>query len=244
MAASEWEPRPPRWGVADAVAGWVSANVAAVVIGGVIIAAAGYSGVKTSHYPLWLIAVLQIPLWFGYVGSVVYAGRQKGNGVASDFKLAVELPSDALRGLMIGLACQFLLVPLVSLPWIRLLEHVQGKKIDLSSAARQLTDKANDPVGVVLLVAIVALGAPLIEELFFRGLLLRSLERRWGTTVALIGSSVVFGVTHFELPQLPALVAFGFVLAWLAVRYDRLGPGIAAHFAFNTASVVLLLTHH
>lgn len=238
------ETRPVRWGVADAVAGWLIANGAAIVVGAIILNGAGYAHVKAAHYPLWLLAVLQVPLWFGYLGSVVYAGRSRGNGVVRDFGARFVARTDIWLGVVVGLVCQFLVVPLVSYPWIKLLEQVQDKKIDLSQVARQLTDKANDPVGVVLLVLIVGVGAPIIEELFFRGLLLRSLQDRWGTTVALVGSAVVFGATHFELAQLPALTVFGFVLAWLAVRYDRLGPCIASHLVFNMATVVLLLTHH
>jgi membrane protease YdiL (CAAX protease family) len=238
------EARPVRWGVGDAVVGWLVANFGAVVIGSAIIAAAGYTDIHTNHYPLWLIAVLQIPLWFGYLGSVLYAAWQRGNGLRTDFRAWSRPVPDLALGVVVGVACQFLLVPLVSLPWVKLLEHLQNKKIDLSKVARDLTDKANDPLGVVLLVLIVAIGAPFVEELFFRGLLLRSLERKWGVTVALFGSAIVFGATHFELAQLPALIAFGLVLAWLAFRFDRLGPSVAAHLSFNTASVILLLTHH
>lgn len=229
----------PQWGIGDALLGLLVANLAAAVIGSAILAAAGYSGVKADHYPLWLIAVTQVPLWFGYVGSVVVAGRLRGNGVLEDFRLWVDARIDLALGVVVGLASQFLLVPVISVPWITML-HKHTK--DLDKVARNLTDKANDPLGVILLVLILVIGAPIVEELFFRGLLLRSLERQIGSAWAIVVSGLIFGAIHFELLQLPALAAFGMLLAYLAVRFDRLGPSICAHMTFNAATVVLLLT--
>ena len=238
MSDTPAEPRLGHWGLGDAALGWIAANLGGAIIGSAILAGAGYSGVNTEHYPLWLIAVLQVPLWFGYVGGVLYAGRLRGHGVLHDFKLRFDLRVDVALGIVVGLASQFLLVPLISYPWISILGKTSH---DLEKVARNLTDKAHDPLGITLLVLILVIGAPIVEELFFRGLLLRSIEDRFGTGWAIAGSAVVFGASHFELLQLPALIAFGAVLAWLAVRYDRLGPSILTHMTFNAATVVLLL---
>ena len=118
-------------------------------------------------------------------------------------------------GLAIGVVSQFVLVPLIYWPIFKLIGHQ-----DVSAAARQLTDRATDPVGIVLLFLIVGLGAPFAEEIFFRGLTQRSLDRRWGAVVAVGVTAVFFALTHFELLQFPALLAFGLVLGVLAH-----GPG-------------------
>jgi uncharacterized protein len=55
-----------------------------------------------------------------------------------------------------------------------------------------------------------------------------------------VGSSVVFGLAHFEPLQLPALILFGVVLGVLAQRTGRLGPGIVAHATFNAVTVLSL----
>ena len=147
---------------------------------------------------------------------------------------AVDVP----LGVVCGLAAQWVLVPLVSLPVLWL----SGKDFDeLAEPARELGDKATTPGGVVLLIVLVVIGAPIAEELFFRGLLLRALEKRFDTTVAVIVSSVVFGITHFQALQFPALTAAGVVFALLVVRTDRLGPAIVAHMAFNAATVSVLV---
>lgn len=235
--SSELPATPPRWGLGEAAAGWVGAEVLGLIVGSIILTATGYAGTKSTDLPLRLLVLVQVPFWAGLVLAVWYAGRYKGSGVVHDFGLRVRA-LDVPVGAAIGLACQFVLVPLISWPFL-VLSHKTAE--DLSSVATNLTDKATDWVGVVLLVIIVGIGAPIVEELFFRGLLLRALERRYGTAAAVVLSGLIFGITHFELLQLPALTAFGIVLALLAVRTRRLGPGIAAHAAFNLVAVTTLL---
>ena len=93
-----------------------------------------------------------------------------------------------------------------------------------------------------MLVFLVVIGAPLAEEVFYRGLLLRSLRKRGlGTVAAVLISSAVFALSHFQAIQLPALFVFGLVAAMLAVKTGRLGPSIWAHVGFNLTSVVVLL---
>ena len=129
-------------------------------------------------------------------------------------------------------------MPLVSLPLLWLTSQDPD---DLSKPARDLADKADSSWGIVLLVLIVVIGAPIAEELFFRGLVLRSVEKSIGTVWAVVISSIAFGLTHFEGIQTPALCAFGVVLALLVVRTGRLGTAVVAHMAFNGVSVIYLL---
>ncbi len=233
---------PTRWGVGDAMAGLLIANAAALLIGAAILAATGYiEEGAASELPLTMIALLQIPLWAGYLGAPLWAAKRKGNGVVADFGLRME-GWDVLRGIGAGLGAQIIAIPLLYVLIFALTDAVGwGIDHDLSAAARDLTDKATDPVGVVLLVLIVAIAAPIIEELFFRGLLLRAIEKRSGPRWALWVSSLVFGAVHLQLLQLPALTLIGLVLGWLTLRYGRLGPAIWAHIAFNSVAVASLL---
>lgn len=226
------------WGLGEAAVGWIVAVTLGATIGGLIVAAAGYSVANgTDDLPLWLIAITQVPLWVGLVGAPLYAVRSAGHSLRADFGFSIRW-IDVPVGIAIGLFCQLVLVPLVSLPWL----HVLGKSAkDLSAVADNLTSKATDPLGIVLLVVIVAIGAPIVEELFYRGLLLRALDARvpkWG---AIVLCGLIFGASHFEVLQFPALAAFGMVLAYMAMRTGRLGPSIMAHLAFNSFTVVYLL---
>ena len=229
---------PVRWGMGDAALGLLLANLFALVGGLVILGATGNlnSNGEDLDLSLALTAVLQIPLWFGYLGMPIYAAKVKGNGVVADFGFRMRW-YDVFTGIGAGLGTQIILIPLLYVPisWFVNID-------DLSEPAKELTDKATDPVGVVLLIAIVAIGAPIIEELFFRGLLLRSVQNRFGATIAVAASSLIFGAIHFQLKQLPALALFGLVAALLTVRTGRLGPAIWAHVTFNATATALLLS--
>lgn len=223
----------------DAAIGFLVANLLAALVSTVVLIAFGYVDADgtTGDIPIGMVALLQVPLWVGYLGAPILATRRKGNGVVRDLGLRMRW-FDVFGGSGAGLATQLLLIPLLYLP-ISLFFDLDS----LDEPARALADKATDPVGVVLLVLVVVVGAPLVEELFFRGLLLRSVQRRFGTAVAVISSSLIFGAVHLQLLQLPALTAFGVVAALLTVWTGRLGPAIWAHVAFNgVATAVLLLT--
>ncbi len=229
------EAAPVRWGLGDAWIGLLIGNVAAVFVGAAILSAAGYAGTDADELPLGIIAVLQVPLWAGYLTMPLYAAYRKGNGLVADFGFRMRA-LDVPVGLVLGVASQLLLVPLVYVP----IFWVIGER-DVSADARALTDRATDPFGVALLILIVVVGAPIVEELFFRGLLLRSAERRWGKVWAVVVSSLIFGAVHLQPLQFPALVAVGVVFALLALRTDRLGPPIFAHMGFNAVAVISLL---
>src|SRR5207248_6979391 len=51
-------------------------------------------------------------------------------------------------------------------------------------------------VGIVVLLLCGVVGAPIIEELFFRGLLMRSLRPLLGGAGSVIGQAVLFGLAH------------------------------------------------
>ncbi len=229
--------RARSWGIGEAVAGWVGAQVLGIVVGGVVVAAAGFKLDDPDAFPLWLLAILQVPLWGGLLGAVLWVAH-KGAGLRETFGFRARW-GDVPAGAAVGIASQYLLVPLISWPFVVLIAHKSLS--DLGETATKLTEKAHDPLGVVLLVLIVAIGAPIVEELFYRGLLLGALEDRIGTWGAVVVSGLIFGGSHFILLELPALSAFGMVLAALVVKTRRLGPAIAAHMAFNTVTVVGLL---
>ena len=91
------------------------------------------------------------------------------------------------------------------------------------------------------MVVAVVLVAPFVEELYFRGLLLRALWGRMGRVLTVALSAVLFGLAHVQLLQLPALVVFGLVAGTLVVATRRLAPAMWAHAAFNGVTVVQLL---
>jgi membrane protease YdiL (CAAX protease family) len=90
-------------------------------------------------------------------------------------------------------------------------------------------------VGMVFMVAILA---PVLEEMLFRGVILRSFLRQYPRWPAICGSAALFGCAHMNLYQYVAAVLMGIYLGWLYERTRSLLPCIALHATYNTASLL------
>lgn len=231
------ERAPVRWGLGDAAVGWLIAQVGGVIMLSVVLALSGYDADSVDDMPLGWVALAQTGLWAGLGGVPWVVARLKGNGIVADFGLRARW-EDIGAGVGAGLGAH-LLTYLLYLPlfWISDLTND-----DLEEQARELTDRAHSPLSIALLVVIVGIGAPIFEEIFYRGLVLRSLENRFGDRWAVGLSAVLFGVAHLQWLQLPALVVLGVILALLVQRSGRLGPAIATHVVFNMVTVVVQVT--
>ena len=84
----------------------------------------------------------------------------------------------------------------------------------------------------------VALVGPVVEELLYRGAGM-SLLARFGTPVALVVTSVAFGLGHGLVLALPTLVVFGFAVGLLRLRTDSVYPPVLVHCAFNGTSLII-----
>ena len=230
-------PRPPRWGLGDFLLGLLTGYALASLLAAAWFAISG----GDEDVDLAGRTLTQIGLWTGMVGACVLASRLKGAGrLSDDFGFRARWPDVGL-GAVVAVVVQLLLLPGLAL----LLRPLLGEP-EVSGPVRELVDEARGPAYLGL-VASVAIGAPIVEELFFRGLLLRSLQRRFPTGVAVAISSVAFGLAHFyPLPLrgvilvMISLSVFGAVLAGLAVRTGRLGPSIVAHATFNLFTILYL----
>lgn len=92
--------------------------------------------------------------------------------------------------------------------------------------------------GVVAVVALVGV-APLMEELLFRGHMAFGLQRRYGTTVALLISSILFGVAHMDPTAAAYASVAGLLLGQLALSTTSVWPGVALHAGINAMPVLL-----
>lgn len=237
--APDAAPAPPRWGLGDFLLGLVVSYALASLGAGLWFAVSGKRDLDLAGQ-----ALSQVGLWTGMVGIVVLASRRKGAGrLADDFGFAIRW-TDVGIGVTVAVAVQLFLLPGIAF----LLRPLLGAP-EVSGPVRDLIDQSKGPAYVGL-VASVALGAPIVEELFFRGLLLRSLQRRLPDTAAIALSAVAFGLAHGStLPAdavvlvIVSLTAFGAVLATLAVKTGRLGPGMVAHATFNLFTVLYLTLH-
>jgi membrane protease YdiL (CAAX protease family) len=87
----------------------------------------------------------------------------------------------------------------------------------------------------------VALLAPFFEELYFRGLLHRWFRARWSMWPAIIASSFVFGLAHFDSAGVAvSSLILGIVMAYTYEKTGSLWISIAIH-AFNNGLGIILV---
>lgn len=97
-----------------------------------------------------------------------------------------------------------------------------------------------DAAGFALAVLFIAIIAPVVEELFFRGVVYAAIRKRWGVAPGLVISSVLFAILHLTAYTLLPIALIGIALAYLYEKTGSLGPPIILHALNNFLSVVLL----
>ena len=107
----------------------------------------------------------------------------------------------------------------------------------IEQSAQQMMGIMNTPGGY----AVICLLAPIGEELIFRGAVLRKLlewkpERRW---LMITFSAVLFAVAHMNPAQIIHPLLIGLLLGWMYERTGSIIPGVAYHWANNTAAFLL-----
>lgn len=91
-------------------------------------------------------------------------------------------------------------------------------------------------------IVMVCLLAPVLEEMLFRGIILRSFLQRYSRGVAIVHSAGLFGLAHWNLYQFVGAMSLGLLAGWLYERTRSLWPCIALHAGYNTCAIVLTQT--
>ncbi len=93
----------------------------------------------------------------------------------------------------------------------------------------------SDRVAAAILFVVAVVFAPATEELLFRGWIYTSLRFRFGLWTALLVSSALFGLAHYELTHVYALAVFpvGLALGALRQRTGSIKAGILFHACNN-----------
>jgi uncharacterized protein len=224
--------------VGIAALAWLACWMAGNVLGA---AAIGLSGrdAGSADTPVWVTLVAALGLWIPIVVGLRAISRTYGLGtLAQDYGLVFR-PIDAL-GVPIGVLTQLVLVRLVYWPletWFPETFTVA----DREENARTLYDSAHG-AWMLALVLIVVVGAPLVEEMLYRGLLQGAFVRRVDDVLAVVIVAVWFALIHFRPVEYPGLFVVGMVLGTCALVTRRIGLGIVAHAAFNATGLIWVAT--
>ncbi|WP_166874672.1 CPBP family intramembrane glutamic endopeptidase [Salinibacterium sp. ZJ450] len=210
-----------RWGLPDAAAGLLLAAALLLLM---------------PTLPLvepWATPLSYAAVWLPLLGAVLLAVHARGSGsLALDLGLRITA-LDVLIGLVVGLGLR---TAAFVIDWI-----AYGK---VTTGAPTLGPVVYDGWWLFAVLIAPILIAPVVEELFFRGLLQRSLNRL-ATPVAVTVSAVCFALLHsvtgYSIPAALTTFLVGLALGALAAGTNRLGAAIVAHATFNAAGVFLTL---
>jgi uncharacterized protein len=93
------------------------------------------------------------------------------------------------------------------------------------------------PIYFLLQFVAVAVAAPIVEELLFRGYLQTSLTTRFGAPVAILLASLLFALVHMQPYAIPALMLIGLTFGYLYHRTGSLKVNIALHVVNNALAL-------
>ena len=227
----------PRIGLGYLALSWVTCYALAVVVSGVLLAATGTAGSGIDQ-PTWVVGLSALGLWLPFLAMLRYTSNTRLTGdIRRDYYLRFSW-SD-VWGIPIGVASQLVLVNLVMWPLREAFPDVFDPA-DVERRARGLVDAATG-AWIVVLAVVVAVGAPIVEELVYRAYLQARLEPLTSRTWSVIIAAAWFTIVHLEPVEFPGLFAFALVLGVCFARTKRIGLSLIAHVAFNVTGLVLVL---
>lgn len=91
---------------------------------------------------------------------------------------------------------------------------------------------------VFVTILVIAVAPAVCEEVLHRGVLLKAYEHR-GTMKAIVISSIMFGVFHFDITNLFGPIFLGILFGYYVIRTNSIFAGVIAHFMNNFLATVL-----
>jgi membrane protease YdiL (CAAX protease family) len=114
-----------------------------------------------------------------------------------------------------------------------LVEYLLPDGISIVGNYESLVEMLFTPMGLVYVILI----GPIFEELIFRGAIMGPL-RKYGSNFAILFSSLLFGLYHGVVLQIPFAFVMGLVLGYACTRWS-LRTSIALHIISNGLSVII-----
>ena len=183
------------------------------------------------------LVISQAGLWTGLLGACRTVSRRFGSGrLVHDFGLNIGW-GDVGWGVLMSIAAR-MAVSVAVLPIALVARRLAGANDTVFRSFRP--EAASFVVAAVLAVV----GAPVVEELFFRGVVQGAFLDRLGTGGAVAVQAVLFGLAHFNpiygltnITVVVAVAAAG-VIFGITVRLRRLGSSVFAHAFFNLVAIL------
>jgi uncharacterized protein len=123
-----------------------------------------------------------------------------------------------------------------------ILTAIFGTSQTVEESNKLIINLTQTPGGFIA-IAISLFSAGICEEFLFRGILQKSLTRRFSFVPALIITSLTFGLFHFD-PQFVYIIVTviaGLILGYIYNRWHSIVVNMTAHSIMNTIVLILLL---
>lgn len=143
-------------------------------------------------------------------------------------------PKNLLKGIGIVVGC-VVGMQVIAMGYSKVYELILDRSLDQQLVS--LFIKSENLLQLAGTVLIVGIAIPFYEEVFFRGFLYDSLDRKWGAKAALIISSFLFAIVHGITFFVP-LLFLSFALGWLRMKTGNLRMSFILHAANNSTSVL------
>lgn len=185
-------------------------------------------GLKNARF-----VVLRQGIWFGVVMLFLYANvrvrfrapfwktfrwvRTWASGLPGAVAIMSWLFAGAVLALTVSVASQFV---------------VKDKKLPIEELFRER-------IGVMLIIALGILVAPLVEEIIFRGFLYPVLARSLGMVGGVVATGLAFGALHASQlggswGPIALICLVGTIFTYVRARTGSVIPGYLLHLGYNT----------
>lgn len=94
--------------------------------------------------------------------------------------------------------------------------------------------------GVAILIGAV-IGAPIVEELLFRGVLFEEIKKECSVKTTILLTALMFGCYHFNIIQTPNTFFMGLVLAYVYYKTKSIKASILVHATNNVIAMIPFL---
>ncbi|MEO8025370.1 MAG: CPBP family intramembrane glutamic endopeptidase [Bryobacteraceae bacterium] len=144
-----------------------------------------------------------------------------------------RLPVRMLGPIVVTVIGQLFVVAIISLWIVRLFPALNAS----SERLEELLGSSGPKWAAFLLVAVVA---PLCEELVFRRIFLGGMIPRFGMRYGLAFGAILFAIGHMNPVQASVAISMGLINGWWFARLGSMWPGVLAHSVNNSFSILVL----
>jgi hypothetical protein len=217
---------------------WLVAFVAANFASLVVLVITGNGDSSTGDISTLDVALSATAMWIVYL----FATTQFLKVTWRNFRSTIGATfsrRDVVVGIPLGIASQLVLVNAVNWPLSRLFPD----SFSFDEVSKRATDLVDEARGgwIILLGLVVIVGAPIVEEIVYRGVVQPGLVASWGRSAGILVTAALFAAIHMQPVEFPGLFVFALVLGWARHSTGTIGTSIVTHMAFNASGLTLVV---